>query len=151
MRPAATHRHAPAATVAVALIALAPLGLLPCRPVAADTPLELSKVMTGTWKGQIQRAGRVPGGPGRTLIIKSVRWQEGQWAVEAEFGVTGKPLGRIEPVAEVVRDDVALEFVSPAGVLVRLKLVRSERTWVGTAQFRGVATPVDIRLEKVSD
>jgi len=68
--------------------------------------------------------------------------------VEAEFGVAGKPLYRIEPVLEVVRDDVALEFVSPAGFLVRLKLVRSERAWVGTV---GVATPVDIRLEKVGD
>ncbi len=60
----------------------------------------------------------------------------------------GKPVYRIEPVLEVVRDDVALEFVSPAGFLVRLKLVRIERSWVGTV---GVSTLAGIRLEKVGD
>jgi hypothetical protein len=137
----------PAPALAPALLLLGLLALVPLSHPAAQTPLDLSKVMVGTWSGLIH--GGVRGmRPHRTLVIKTVRWQDGQWVIEADFGITGQALGRIDGVLEVVGDDVRLEFATPGGGTVRLMLVRSERAWVGTVWMRGAGSPSDVRLEK---
>jgi hypothetical protein len=84
-------------------------------------------------------------------VIKSVRWDEGRWQIDADFGVTGKPLSHVDGTLEVAGDAVALEFVNWQGAWVRLKLVRKERAGVGSTQRRGGGNPFDIRLLKVSE
>jgi hypothetical protein len=118
----------------------------------AEDPLDLSKTLVGTWRGRVEVT--IQGGstsPARTLVIKSVRWNEGRWQIDADYGVTGGGLHPIDGTLDVVGEAVKLEFVNWQGAWVRLTLVRRERALVGGTQRRGGGNPIDIRLLKVAE
>jgi hypothetical protein len=142
-------------TLAVA-VAVVLLGL---AFVPSEAQVDFRKVLVGKWEGELQR----PVGPGahrpkafqpsteqpvdgRTLVIQEVRQQGAKWIVtKAHFGITGKPLGRVDVALEMMGNEVTLQFTTVAGAQVKLKLT-GENALLGTLAFpRAGFTPMELK------
>jgi hypothetical protein len=133
-------------TLVLAVLALIMVGAIAPRAEEMD----LSKALVGKWEGEFQRRGKGQGTPStqnvRTLVIESVRKQDGKWVVETvQYGVPGKM--RPENVTlNLNGSDVRLELGVP-GVGGRLSV-----KLIGDDTLRGtIATDsgsFDIELKK---
>lgn len=127
--------------------------------VPSEAQVDVGKVLVGRWEGELER----PKGPGayrphafqpsreqpvegRTLVIQGVRAEGAKWIVtRAQFGITGKPLGRVEVTLDMVGNDVTLHFTTGAGAEAKLKLT-GENALVGTlAMPRARITPMELK------
>ncbi len=142
-------KNASASAVALALLAL-PL-------VLSAGQVEVSKLLVGEWKGNIEGrwgAGQWARPRPRTLVIHSVREEKGRWIVEARWGLPGRRLYPVDVTLEVDGSDVSLRFPTPkGGGKVDLDL-RKERYLVGEqvqpmAGFSYQTWHFIVRLEKV--
>ncbi|MBI2554617.1 MAG: hypothetical protein HYV92_09425, partial [Candidatus Rokubacteria bacterium] len=73
--------------------------------------------LVGTWQGEVDLRF-----PDRTLIVHSVRRQEGKWVVEAEYGTTNVYLTPVAATVETTEGRVQLRFVTQLQSEVRLTL-----------------------------
>lgn len=73
--------------------------------------------LVGTWQGEVDLTF-----PDRTLIVHSVRRQEGKWVVEAEYGTTNVYLTPVAATVETTEGRVQLRFVTQLQSEVRLTL-----------------------------
>ena len=139
--------------LAILLLAIAATG-----PSGADAQSsDLSKVLVGTWKGDVQMAaGTYP----RTLVIKAVETQGRQRFVDAEYGGPGGyggGSGKLAPVdiqLVTMGSDIILRFREEDLSPVELSLYRDGRHLTGTVMAPSPArgggrSPAAIRLEKV--
>ena len=137
-------------TIAFTLALLA----LACSTAAADT--DPSQVLVGRWDGQVEMAG---GTYPRTLVVKSVRLEAGQYVVEAEWGGQGQDHGGLAPTPTAVKvtvqafgNDVGLRFWTPEPWAVELWLSRDRRHLSGDMRIsvsRGPEWAINpIRLAK---
>jgi hypothetical protein len=136
-----------------ALIAIAVAGSSGAAAQSAD----LTKVLVGTWKGDVQMtSGTYP----RTLVIKAVETQGRQRFVDAEYGGPvgyGGGSGALAPVdiqLVTMGSDIILRFREEDLSPVELSLYRDGRHLTGSvmapSQTRsGGRSPAAIRLEKV--
>jgi hypothetical protein len=141
----------------VFVTALAVLLALAFVPSQAQT--DLSKVLIGKWEGELEK----PKGPGahrpkafrpsteqpvdgRTLVIQEVREEGGKWVVtRAQYGITGKRLGRVDVTLDMMGNEVTLQFETGAGSQAKLKLT-GENALVGTLAIpRGGITPMELK------
>jgi len=123
-------------------------GLVALRQSKAET--DLAKNLVGKWQGEVLLPGAGGrDGPYRTLVIKSVREQDGAWAVEALYGVTGKSLRQVEVAMEVISGEAIISFRTPANSPVKLTLIK-EKHLVGSFRLAGAGRrEYSMKLEKV--
>ena len=78
---------------------------------------ELARRLVGRWEGEVDMTITE-----RTLLIPSVRRQDGRWLVEAQYGVTNVNLTPIVVALDTTGGRVQLRFVSHVGSPVTLTL-----------------------------
>lgn len=105
--------------VVLALLLCSPL---PC-PLSAQP--DLSKVLVGKWEGEMAqpRIGKAQIDLARTLVISEVNEKAGTGSAKGEYGISGQ---RLAPVAITIKPSdggTQLEFQTPAGGPVTLRLV----------------------------
>lgn len=111
--------------------------------VAGAAAQDVSKVLKGTWKGEVQVSqGQQPQGGGgpqhesvRTLVIEDVKQQDGKYTAKAKFG-TAQKLSPIDLKVETAGKDVVLRFETPARSLVKLTL-KDNKSLVGSLALDG--------------
>jgi hypothetical protein len=91
-------------------LALLSLILVGASAVPSFAQLAFQKALVGEWKGQMRRDVREKFENKRTLVIESVREEDGVWHVVAKFGVPGREFGPVDIKMEVVEGTVKLEF-----------------------------------------
>ena len=52
----------------------------------AAAQADLAKELVGTWQGELQQRTKKGADPGLTLIIKSVKQEDGKWVTDARLG-----------------------------------------------------------------
>jgi hypothetical protein len=63
----------------------------------------------------------------------------------AQFGTTGKPLGRVDVTLDMVGNEVTLQFITGAGSEAKLKLT-GDNALVGTLAIpRARITPMELK------
>ena len=111
--------------------------------------MDLSKILVGTWEGEIQRQSKGQE-TGRTLIIETVREQDGKWIVDAaKWGIHRGNIHPVDAVLNVSGSDVNLELdkVGAGGGKLSLKLVKDEAL-VGTILTGRGPTSIELRKAK---
>jgi hypothetical protein len=110
--------------------------------VGAAAAQDVSKVLKGTWKGEVQVSqGQQPQGGGpqhesvRTLVIEDVKQQDGKYTAKAKFG-TAQKLSPIDLKVETAGKDVVLRFETPARSVVKLTL-KDNKSLVGSLALDG--------------
>ncbi len=131
-----------ARAIAIGVSALLMLGV-------AHAQDETIQKMVGSWQGKVD----VRIEPERTLVIKSVAIQQGQWIASIDYGPTGKSLSSMEARIErqggtptvmfamSTTSKVELQLVSEGELRGLLKIADGTGSWVGRK----------IVLQKISD
>ena len=120
-------------------------------PALALAQVDPTKVLVGTWEGQVQVSKQM----GRTLTINSVKAQgEGEWVARGRFAVAGmeseKTTGGSEMSVSSKDNEIYIEFTTGnAKTPYKLKLV-GENKLEGTADFGGKTGNRRVTLEKVA-
>lgn len=123
------------------LTAVAAIALTLFVAVAAAAAQDVSKVLKGTWKGEVQVSQGQPQGGGpqhesvRTLVIEDVKQQAGKYTAKAKFG-TAQKLSPIDLKVETAGKDVVLRFETPARSVVKLTL-KDNKSLVGSLALDG--------------
>lgn len=129
------------------------LGLVISTTVPLPAQTEIAKILVGKWEGRAlfpHQKGHRPD-PDRTLVVRSVREQEGRWIVEADYGITGKNLKPVDVSLKVSGQEAVLEFRGPADEEVKLTLEKGEFLDGTVFQAKGKAKglPAPLRLKRV--
>ena len=75
--------------------------------------------LVGTWEGKVD----VRDEPERTLVIKSVAQERGQWIANIDYGTTGRTMNELQARIEQQRGTPTLTFASSTTNKVELQLV----------------------------
>jgi hypothetical protein len=127
----------------------APVGLAsgpdPNALVLQGSPdAELPRLLVGRWEGEVDLAMAE-----RTLLIQSLRRQDGRWVARALYGTTNVNLTPTTANVEVVDGRVVVSFVTHLTSRVRLTLHRDDRL-VGAFRLATDARERAMDLRRVS-
>jgi hypothetical protein len=135
-----------AARVALFVVA----GLLLSAGVAS-AQLDPTKVLIGTWKGELQQRTQKDADPTLVLIIKSVKQEDGKMVAEGRFGPTEDKTAAIKIDIDTSRAKPTLNFSTRSGVPYSLNLM-DEKNLVGTVQIKNPSSRGErerqVKLEK---
>lgn len=114
----------------VALFVMA--GLMLGTGVAA-AQVDLAKALVGTWQGEIQRRTSKEADPGVTLIINSVKQEDGKWVADARLGgAEGGKTVKVNIDIDTSGSKPSLRFKGAKGAEYDLSLF-NDKELVGTA------------------
>jgi hypothetical protein len=104
---------------AIIVLALALVALISPTIPALGQP-DPAAQLVGKWEGTQHQAGK-GGSEDRTLIISSVRQQEGKWIADGRFGVKGGAKVQIE--VDTTGQWPSLRWAMPNGNTVQVNLI----------------------------
>jgi hypothetical protein len=135
-----------AARVALFVVA----GLLLTAGVAS-AQLDPTKVLIGTWKGELQQRTQKDADPTLVLIIKSVKQEGGKMVAEGRLGPTEEKTAPIKIDVDTSGAKPTLNFSSRSGAPYSLNLM-DEKNLVGTVQIKNPSSRGErerqVKLEK---
>jgi len=128
--------------VAVGVVALLMLGVAQAQDQAVQK-------LVGTWEGKVD----VRDEPGRTLVIKSVAQERGQWIANIDYGTTGRTMNELQARIEQQRGAPTLTFASSPTNKVELQLIsdRELRGILKVSDGAGSWVARKMALKKTSD
>lgn len=106
-------------------------------------------LLVGTWQGDVQE--RSAKNTDRTLVIRSVAKGDPP-TIKAQYGVTGRPLGRVEGTLDTSGDKPVLRLTTSAGSKIVLR-VHDDNNLIGTVEYPGKdqRVPAPLRLKKKTE
>lgn len=137
-------RHTSSRTLLAVAALIVSIAAAAVPPLAAQ--VDLAKVLVGQWDGQVN-IPRSRNPAGRTLVIKSAVQQDGVWAVDARYGVTGTGLAPVMVAVDTAGGATTLSFVTGANATIRLT-VTGEKNLSGTFELSGTHRAYSITFEK---
>ena len=110
---------------------------------------ETIQKMVGSWQGKVD----VRDEPERTLVIKSVALEGGQWIANIEYGTTGKSVNALQARIEQQGGAPILMFASSTTNKVELQLIseRELRGLLKVSDGTGSWVARKMTLQKTSD
>ena len=122
-----------------ARVALSVMAALLLGTGVASAQADLSKVLVGTWKGEVQQRTQKGADPELTLIITSVKQEGGKWVADARLGgAEGGKTAKVNIDIDTSGSKPSLRFKGAKGTEYDVSLF-NDRELVGTA---GLTTSV---------
>lgn len=107
-------------------------GLMVGTGVAA-AQADLAKVLVGTWQGELQQRTQKGADPVLTLIITSVKQEDGKWVTDARFGgAEGGKTAKVHIDIDTTGSKPSLRFKGAKGAEYDVSLF-NDKELVGTA------------------
>ncbi len=99
----------------------------------AAAQVDLAKALVGTWKGELQQRTQKGADPVLTLIIASVKQEDGKWVADARLGgADAAKTAKVSIDIDTTGSKPALRFKGGSGVEYNVSLF-SDKELVGTA------------------
>ena len=106
-------------------------GLMLGSGVAA-AQADLSKVLVGTWKGELQQRTNKGADPTVVLMIKSLKQEDGKWVASARVGATEEKTAAVQLEIDTTGSKPAVRWTGGSGAVYNLTLI-DDKNLMGTA------------------
>jgi hypothetical protein len=107
------------------------VGLMLGGGVAA-AQADLSKVLVGTWKGELQQRTNKGADPTVVLIVKSLKQEDGKWVADARVGATEEKTAKVSLDIDTTGSKPVVRWTGGSGAQYSLNLL-DDKNLVGTA------------------